>query len=410
MPTLESGADAVKLVAVPPRLESRPVHRRLIRTALLAALAAPWLAASAACRAPSERTAPDLLAPCQSADGPTDALCGRLDVFENRSARSGRTISLKIVVWPALSPDPGADPLVLSRRRTRPGRRQMARHVRDAFRASRPIATSCSSISAAPATPAPWSAASMTRRHAGVADRVRRRGPGPAEDLPGRLRRRPSLLHHPDRDGRSRRRPRLPRLRADQHLRRVVRHARGPRLSPAARRPRAHDRAGRRGPSRHAAAAYFARDAQRALDRLLADCAADAACAAKYPDLAERVRAAVRAARIRAASRSGWSIPAPAWPRPAGGCHAGRQSGVRRACIRRSRRRSSRSCSSAPSRTTSRACWRSRSSTRARRPASALGMQLSVTCAEDVPRIAPGDARAGVGRHPLRPPPAHRPT
>jgi pimeloyl-ACP methyl ester carboxylesterase len=34
----------------------------------------------------------------------------------------------------------------------------------------------------------------------------------------------------------------------------------------------------------------FARDAQRALDRLLADCAADAACAARYPRLAERVR------------------------------------------------------------------------------------------------------------------------
>jgi pimeloyl-ACP methyl ester carboxylesterase len=36
---------------------------------------------------------------------------------------------------------------------------------------------------------------------------------------------------------------------------------------------------------------YFPRDAQRALDRLIADCAADAACGAKYPNLAGRTRA-----------------------------------------------------------------------------------------------------------------------
>src|SRR4029077_7958058 len=36
---------------------------------------------------------------------------------------------------------------------------------------------------------------------------------------------------------------------------------------------------------------FFARDAQRALDKLLADCAADAACNTKYPNLADRTRA-----------------------------------------------------------------------------------------------------------------------
>jgi pimeloyl-ACP methyl ester carboxylesterase len=38
---------------------------------------------------------------------------------------------------------------------------------------------------------------------------------------------------------------------------------------------------------------YSARDAQRALDRLLADCDADASCAGTYPDLSSRVRALV---------------------------------------------------------------------------------------------------------------------
>ncbi len=45
---------------------------------------------------------------------------------------------------------------------------------------------------------------------------------------------------------------------------------------------------------------FFARDAQRALDKLLADCAADADCNAQYPDLAARTRALAAAARERA--------------------------------------------------------------------------------------------------------------
>jgi pimeloyl-ACP methyl ester carboxylesterase len=36
---------------------------------------------------------------------------------------------------------------------------------------------------------------------------------------------------------------------------------------------------------------YFPRDAQRVLDRLIGDCAADDACSAKYPNLGERTRA-----------------------------------------------------------------------------------------------------------------------
>ena len=57
------------------------------------------------------RTALDRLHPCEIAEGPPDAFCGQLEVFENRSTHSGRTITLKIVVAPALRRDPKPDPL-----------------------------------------------------------------------------------------------------------------------------------------------------------------------------------------------------------------------------------------------------------------------------------------------------------
>jgi pimeloyl-ACP methyl ester carboxylesterase len=52
------------------------------------------------------------LHPCTSDEGPADALCGTLNVFEDRAARTGRTLSLAIVVLPALSDDNRTDPLV----------------------------------------------------------------------------------------------------------------------------------------------------------------------------------------------------------------------------------------------------------------------------------------------------------
>jgi hypothetical protein len=36
------------------------------------------------------------------AEGPADAHCGVLDVWENRRAKSGRRIALKVIVLPAL--------------------------------------------------------------------------------------------------------------------------------------------------------------------------------------------------------------------------------------------------------------------------------------------------------------------
>ena len=66
------------------------------------------LASCANLRHPS---ALDHLKPCTSSQGPSDAYCGTLDVWENRAAKAGRIISLKIVVLPALKQESSPDPL-----------------------------------------------------------------------------------------------------------------------------------------------------------------------------------------------------------------------------------------------------------------------------------------------------------
>ena len=48
---------------------------------------------------------------CEAGEGPRGAYCGTLTVFEDRAGESGRTIDLKIVVARALRRDPDPDPL-----------------------------------------------------------------------------------------------------------------------------------------------------------------------------------------------------------------------------------------------------------------------------------------------------------
>lgn len=70
------------------------------------------LLATAACKLLSPPPqAIDRLQPCKMDQGPTDAYCGKLAVFENRQTRQGRKIDLKIVVLPALRRDPKPDPI-----------------------------------------------------------------------------------------------------------------------------------------------------------------------------------------------------------------------------------------------------------------------------------------------------------
>ena len=76
----------------------------------------------------------DRLKPCPSAEGPTDAYCGKVDVWEDRAARAGRKLSLKVVLLPALRRKPAPDPLFFLAGGPGQGAAKMARTVRDMFR------------------------------------------------------------------------------------------------------------------------------------------------------------------------------------------------------------------------------------------------------------------------------------
>ena len=52
------------------------------------------------------------LAPCTEEGLPPDARCGTYEVFENRAARTGRKIPLRVVVVPATGPDRLPDPII----------------------------------------------------------------------------------------------------------------------------------------------------------------------------------------------------------------------------------------------------------------------------------------------------------
>ena len=65
----------------------------------------------ASCANLRERQAIDRLQPCKHADGPIEGYCGTLDVFEDRDAKTGRKIALKIIVFPALKRSAAKDPL-----------------------------------------------------------------------------------------------------------------------------------------------------------------------------------------------------------------------------------------------------------------------------------------------------------
>ena len=70
------------------------------------------LLAASACAPPSDVVEPaSTLKECRPDDGPIDALCGRVTVFEDRERSEGRTIDLNVVVFPALSREPEPDPL-----------------------------------------------------------------------------------------------------------------------------------------------------------------------------------------------------------------------------------------------------------------------------------------------------------
>lgn len=250
------------------------------------------LAASAlgGCAGGQLTSAIERLRPCTSDEGPTDAYCGVIKVFENRATREGRTIDLKVVLLPALGSDAKPDPLFFLAGGPGQGAAQMARNIREAFRRV------------------------QTNRDVVLVDQ---RGTGKSnplnctsddDSLQG--------LNEPDEVGMARLRKCLAGYEADPrlytttiamddldevrsylgydqinlyggsygtraalvYLRRHEPHVRAVVLDGVA-------------PPDMRLPLFFGRDAQRSLDKLIADCTADAACHTQYPNLAGRTRA-----------------------------------------------------------------------------------------------------------------------
>lgn len=86
------------------------------------------------CAQSTPTSAIDRLKPCTGDDAPTDAYCGTLRVFENRATKHGRQIGLNIVVLPALSADSQPDPLFFLAGGPGQGATKLARAVREMFR------------------------------------------------------------------------------------------------------------------------------------------------------------------------------------------------------------------------------------------------------------------------------------
>src|SRR6187549_3839868 len=108
------------------------MRARRLRNAAAAVLFAGLALGAAACR-PRPPSGLDQLHLCAGDEGPADAYCGSLTVFENRQARTGRRLSLAIVVLPALSDDYRPDPLVFLAGGPGQGAAKMAPLVHSAF-------------------------------------------------------------------------------------------------------------------------------------------------------------------------------------------------------------------------------------------------------------------------------------
>jgi pimeloyl-ACP methyl ester carboxylesterase len=98
-----------------PRPSERPISdmKSLNRRKTIQGLLLVSTLLLASCSKLHEPSATDRLKPCTAAEGPTDGYCGTFDVWEDRQARSGRKIALKILVLPALKQDYAHDPLFI---------------------------------------------------------------------------------------------------------------------------------------------------------------------------------------------------------------------------------------------------------------------------------------------------------
>lgn len=86
------------------------------------------------CSSTQTVSAIDRLKPCTGYDNPVDAYCGTLKVYENRETKQGRQIDLNIVLLPALRPDAQPDPLFFLAGGPGQGAARMAKPIKELFR------------------------------------------------------------------------------------------------------------------------------------------------------------------------------------------------------------------------------------------------------------------------------------
>ena len=253
---------------------------------------------AAACARAGDGSALDRLRPCTSDEAPTDAYCGTLSVFENRDARAGRRIPLNIVVLPALGNTVNPDPLFFLAGGPGQGAANMASDVRAIFRQvqrdrdivlvdqrgtgkSNPL--DCRSDNN--------SLREVTESEEASLERLRRCLQGYDADV----RLYTTTIAMDD----------LDEVRAHLGYERINLYGGSYGTRAALVYLRQHGDRVRAmildgvAPTDMRLPLYSARDAQRALDKLLADCERDAPCRTGHPDLAARVRALVQ--RLEAA-------------------------------------------------------------------------------------------------------------
>jgi pimeloyl-ACP methyl ester carboxylesterase len=93
-----------------------------------------WLFPVACSRFRPAPSALDRLKPCGTAEGPNDAYCGKVEVWEDRIARAGRKLALKVIVLPGLRREPAPDPIFYFAGGPGAGAAKMARMIREPFR------------------------------------------------------------------------------------------------------------------------------------------------------------------------------------------------------------------------------------------------------------------------------------
>jgi pimeloyl-ACP methyl ester carboxylesterase len=285
-PPGDAGRSQVSSGSLSP-LSSLPRHLRQSSATVLAVTTLVLLAACGGSGAPSPL---DRLHPCTSDEGPVDAYCGTLTVFEDRNAQRGRQIALNIVLLPSLSQGERREPLFFLAGGPGQGATPLARQVREIFRQvlkerdvvlvdqrgtgkSNPL--DCESDSN--------SLRDVTEGDAAALARLRKCLAGYDADV--RLYTTPIAMDD------------LDDVRAHLGYERINLYGGSYGTRAALVYARQHGDRLRSmildgvAPTDMRLPLFAARDAQRALDKLLADCETDASCRAAQPDLANRVRA-----------------------------------------------------------------------------------------------------------------------